>query len=241
MLSTVDSHFCSILCCWFWTTFRYGSLPLPRRRNYALDCALPHSHVCSVPSPVPSSFRQTGGMCFSGSVPRLQFSCLLSSFVSMSGVSHPVFHHESLCFGSSVFLVRCHLSSMSCPLCPIFCPHSFLSFIVFAIGFIANVLYNMVDCDLCSFDADMDDMDEDEPGDDIENPEVMQNWSNEWFLMWVSLLVFDASLLDMPKSRQCLKLSSGRIVSYTYIMLHRFYFITVCQRVPWYALCRRRP
>jgi len=39
--------------------FRYGSLPLPRRRNYALDCALAHSHVCSVPSPVPSSFRQT--------------------------------------------------------------------------------------------------------------------------------------------------------------------------------------
>ena len=40
--------------------FRYGSLPLPRRRNYALDCALAHSHVCSAPSPVPSSFRQTG-------------------------------------------------------------------------------------------------------------------------------------------------------------------------------------
>ena len=37
--------------------FRYGSLPLPRRRNYALDCAVPHSHVCSVPSPVPSSRR----------------------------------------------------------------------------------------------------------------------------------------------------------------------------------------
>jgi len=27
MLSTVDSHFCSILCCWFWTMFWYGSLP----------------------------------------------------------------------------------------------------------------------------------------------------------------------------------------------------------------------
>jgi len=54
-----QSFFCSILCCWFWTMFRYGSLPLPRRRNYALDCALAHSHVYSVPSPVPSSFRQT--------------------------------------------------------------------------------------------------------------------------------------------------------------------------------------
>jgi len=57
MLSTADSHFCNILCCWFWTMFRYGSLPLPRRRNYALDCALANSHVCSVPSPVPSSLR----------------------------------------------------------------------------------------------------------------------------------------------------------------------------------------
>jgi len=57
MLSTVDSHFCSILCCWFWTVFRYGSFLLPRRRNYALDCAFAHSHVCSAPSPVPSSRR----------------------------------------------------------------------------------------------------------------------------------------------------------------------------------------
>jgi len=34
------------------------------------------------------------------------------------------------------------------------------------------VVYIVVDCDLFSFDADMDDMDEDEPVDDIENIEV---------------------------------------------------------------------
>jgi len=45
MLLTVDSHFCSILCCSLWTMFRYGSLPRnatgqPQRHTVSLLCSM---------------------------------------------------------------------------------------------------------------------------------------------------------------------------------------------------------
>jgi len=47
MLLTVDSHFCSMLCCSLWTMFRYGSLPRP----YTMCCLASWCKAASSTSP----------------------------------------------------------------------------------------------------------------------------------------------------------------------------------------------
>jgi len=65
MLSTVDSHFCSILCCWFWTMFRYGSLPPIFENRYRCDVIV-RDHPTDL------------GLCYSDVILTWFFSCCAS-------------------------------------------------------------------------------------------------------------------------------------------------------------------